>query len=38
MGSYANEQVSLFKVLIRKQVHSDNDVSEVDILGRFGTF
>ena len=24
--------------MIEKQVHSDSDVSEVDILGHFGTF
>ena len=26
------------KLLFSKQIHSDNDASEVDILGRFGKF
>ena len=40
--SEARQQSSRIKsdpfIFLEEQVHSDNDVSEVDILGHFGTF
>ena len=34
----ANDFVAIWHKTKTKQVHSDNDASEVDILGHFGTF